>query len=106
MLPFYMKDGNWLPAYNYDNNASTGSQINPKKIDDTWLCSMVKVSTPIESDLGNITDRITNFSTNPTLDIQPFEYRNCFYGYITTYGGKKVNIRFRCSFLKYDRNQG
>lgn len=105
ILPYYKEDGVWKEAYIYDANKPVGSQLNPLKIHDKWLCTIEETHVA-EASLENITSKITNFTSTPYLRIAPINYRNCMIGYLTVKGGKQVRIKYFCSSLNYNRTQG
>lgn len=104
ILPYRKQDGDWIACYTYDANESVGDQLKPIKYNDSWLCSIMSCHVG-EASLENITGRLS-FSEDSYLSVTPFNYRGCYYGYLTVAGGKKVNVKLFCSFLKMDRKQG
>lgn len=106
LLPFYQQDGEWVAAYDYNANKEVGQQLVPLKHDDDWLCSIAKYPKSLsEASLEAMTEKMS-FGSSSTLSVAPFNYRGCYYGYLTVAGNKKVNIRIYCSFLKMNKTQG
>lgn len=106
ILPYYNQDGEWVAAYDYNSSKSVGQQLTPKKLNSNWLCSIQKYpKTLSEASLDAMTDKMS-LESNSYLSVNPFNYRGCYYGYLTVKGDKKVNFKIFCSLLKLDRTQG
>lgn len=102
ILPFYKVDGEWVAAYKYDPSKNVGQQLTPLK-KDAWLCSISRSGSV--SSIEEINSKINPSASVSKLSAKPFQWKDGFYGYITTSGGHIVNVRLFNSFLKYDRSQ-
>ena len=102
ILPYYKRDGEWIPAYEYDRFEEVGKQLTSVRYAGDWLCSLQKYPYLAEASLENMRDKL-DFDSYPNLSVAPFNYRGCYYGYLTVEGGRKVNVKLFCSFLKFDR---
>ncbi len=106
LLPYHKENGEWKPLYNYDKLKEVGKQLTPIKLNNEWVCSIRKYPTSLTEDpFEQMTSKLS-FNSDSYLSVAPFNYRGCYYGYIMVEGGRKVNVKFYCSFLKMDHTQG
>lgn len=106
LLPYYKQDGEWVAAYKYNSSNDVGQQLTPMKRDGSWLCSIQKYPEYLNEASLEAMNKKMNFESQSQLSVAPFNYRGCYYGYLTVEGNKKVNVKIFCSLLKMDHTQG